>query len=104
MNRINDNKLREIDGGSKLVVGLLIASGITFLIGVIDGYIRPLKCNQEAYMVKLEKKDLVNVEGGLKLSASLFNSLAKGVNTLLNLGRSLGSSIRRIGSNNLCPI
>lgn len=45
MNRINDNKLREIDGGSKLVVGLLIASGITFLIGVIDGYIRPLKCN-----------------------------------------------------------
>lgn len=55
-------------------------------------------------MINLEKRDLVNVEGGLKLSASLFNSLAKGINTILNLGRSLGSSIRRIGSNNLCPI
>lgn len=55
-------------------------------------------------MRKLNKNDLVNVEGGLKLSASLFNSLAKGVNTLLSLGRSLGSSIRRIGSNNLCSV
>lgn len=45
MNRLNDDKLREINGGSKIVVGLLIASGITFLIGVIDGYIRPLRCN-----------------------------------------------------------
>ena len=26
------------------VLGLIIA-GITFVVGVIDGYIRPLKCN-----------------------------------------------------------
>lgn len=45
MNELSSKKLREIDGGSKLVVGLLIAGGITFLIGVIDGYIRPLRCN-----------------------------------------------------------
>ena len=32
-------------GGISLGAGLLIGAGVVFLIGVIDGYIRPLKCN-----------------------------------------------------------
>ena len=46
MKKINDNELKNIDGGG-VNVGLLvgIAAGVTFLIGLIDGIIRPLKCN-----------------------------------------------------------
>lgn len=45
MKELDNNKLHEVQGGSKLVAGLLIAAGVTFIIGVIDGYVRPLRCN-----------------------------------------------------------
>ncbi|HHT38829.1 MAG TPA: bacteriocin [Mollicutes bacterium] len=42
---IDDKELNNIYGGG---FGLWIAIGslVTFLIGVIDGYVRPLKCNK----------------------------------------------------------
>jgi len=46
MNNLSDKELMSINGGGiniGLVVG--IAAGVTFLIGLIDGIIRPLKCN-----------------------------------------------------------
>ena len=46
MNNLNDKELMNVNGGGVnigLVVG--IAAGITFLIGLIDGIVRPLKCN-----------------------------------------------------------
>ncbi len=33
-------------GAIKASVLALIAAGVTFVIGVIDGYLRPLKCNK----------------------------------------------------------
>lgn len=37
--------LKEINGGGiSFGAGVLIGAGITFLIGLIDGYIRPLSC------------------------------------------------------------
>ena len=33
-------------GAVKASVLALIAAGVTFIIGVIDGYVRPLKCNK----------------------------------------------------------
>lgn len=44
---LNNLELNDIRGGS-FSLGLLIgiASLITFAIGVIDGYVRPLKCNK----------------------------------------------------------
>ncbi len=45
MKELNNNELHDIVGGNKVAAGLLIAAGITFIIGVIDGYIRPLRCN-----------------------------------------------------------
>ena len=44
MNKISKNELMNINGGG-LGLGLLIGGLVTFIIGVIDGYIRPLKCN-----------------------------------------------------------
>ena len=46
MYNLTNDELRNIRGGAiSFGAGLLIGAGIVFLIGVIDGYIRPLKCN-----------------------------------------------------------
>ena len=54
-------------------------------------------------MKELNKKELLNVEGG-SISGTVINSITRGINTLLDMGRSLGSAIRRIGSGNVCPL
>lgn len=44
---LTEKELREINGGSiSLGLGLLIIAGVVFLAGVVDGYVRPLKCNR----------------------------------------------------------
>lgn len=45
MKELSVNEMHEVKGGSKGIVGFAIVAGITFLIGVIDGFVRPLKCN-----------------------------------------------------------
>ena len=45
MKELSQKELCDINGGSHLALGLGIIAGITFIIGVIDGYVRPLKCN-----------------------------------------------------------
>lgn len=54
-------------------------------------------------MKGLNDNELMNVSGGA-ISGTLISSLTRGINTLLDMGRSLGSAIRRIGSNNVCPL
>lgn len=46
MKRLNNEELKQIEGGG-IKIGLVLGIGaiITFLIGVADGYMRPLKCN-----------------------------------------------------------
>lgn len=41
---ISDKELKNISGGFSLGVGLLIGGLISFFIGVVDGYVRPLPC------------------------------------------------------------
>lgn len=51
--------------------------------------------------MELTNKELYLVRGG-GITASWINYLAKGINSLLEVGRSLGSSIRRIATRKLC--
>lgn len=51
--------------------------------------------------MKLEEKDLYEIKGG-GVSATLLNSVARIISTVLELGRTVGSSIRRIYSKNYC--
>ncbi len=46
MEILNDKKLKQISGGASFwaIVGT-IAALITLGVGVIDGYVRPTKCN-----------------------------------------------------------
>ena len=54
--------------------------------------------------MEIKKQELVKIKGGGSISGTLLNSIVRGINALLDLGRSFGSAIRRLGSNNLCPI
>lgn len=44
MKELSVNEMHEVKGGGA-TIGFAIVAGITFLIGVIDGFVRPLKCN-----------------------------------------------------------
>lgn len=54
--------------------------------------------------MEINKSELVLIRGGGSITGTLINSFARGINVLLDLGRSLGTAIRRIGSNKLCSI
>ena len=42
---LNNEELLEIKGGISWTVATAVVSLIVFLIGAVDGYLRPLKCN-----------------------------------------------------------
>lgn len=52
--------------------------------------------------MELTKEQLLSIQGGISISGTLINSFVRGVNVILELGRSVGTAIRRIGSNNVC--
>lgn len=45
MNFLTINELQEVQGGSFKVIAALVAGGI-FLIGVLDGFLRPYSCRK----------------------------------------------------------
>ena len=56
------------------------------------------------YMRELNNKELMNIEGGAGLTASFLNAASRAVSTIMDLGRNLGSAIRRTINGNICPI
>lgn len=43
---LTDKELDLVTGGAiKIGFGVIIGSLITLLVGIVDGYLRPLKCN-----------------------------------------------------------
>ena len=49
----------------------------------------------------LNNEELKNIEGG-GITASWMSAISKSINSILELGRSLGSAIRRIQTGRLC--
>lgn len=45
MEQLNNNELKQITGGINIGNIFIIGGIIVFLIGLVDGYVRPLKCN-----------------------------------------------------------
>lgn len=43
-NILTKNELLKITGGDSFSMGALIGGVITFIIGALDGFFRPLKC------------------------------------------------------------
>ncbi len=52
-------------------------------------------------MKQLGKQELLEIQGGA-ISGSLINALIRGISTILDLGRSLGTAIRRIQTKRFC--
>ena len=44
MTELTSSELLQINGGVKWKIGMFLAAGVSFIIGVIDGYLRPLPC------------------------------------------------------------
>lgn len=53
-------------------------------------------------MNELSEEKLQTINGG-GINGTIINALARGINTILELGRSLGSAFRRAKEGKLCP-
>lgn len=51
----------------------------------------------------MNKEELKNIKGGA-ITASLLNSIIRGIITICDLGKSVGSAIRRALNGNTCPL
>ena len=54
-------------------------------------------------MRRLEKEELLCIEGGA-VSAAFLNAISRAISTVLNLGKTIGSIIRRTTSGNYCSV
>ena len=54
--------------------------------------------------MKLTNNELKSIVAGTSISYSLINSFLKGVNTFIDIGRYLGSSIRRLIEGSICSV
>ena len=54
--------------------------------------------------MKLSKGELLSIVGGISITGTFINAIARGINSIIDLGRSLGTAIRRVSANNLCPL
>jgi hypothetical protein len=52
----------------------------------------------------MTNEELKHVIGGINITGTFLNSIYRAVNSFMDVGRSLGSAIRRIGSGRMCPI
>ncbi|MBE6140147.1 MAG: bacteriocin [Firmicutes bacterium] len=55
-------------------------------------------------MRELSKKELKQIIGGIDLTAGIINSFVRAFEIVLEIGRSFGTSIRRIGGSNICEL
>ena len=51
----------------------------------------------------LSNEELIKVVGG-EISSTLINAIARGISTFLDLGRTIGSAIRRAASGKTCSL
>ena len=59
---------------------------------------------KEEFMKELNKNEMLEINGGSVVNSALISALVKGASTFLEIGRSLGSSIRRLIANCKCDI
>ena len=55
-------------------------------------------------MTNINKEELSTINGGDSISGTLISAVNSGLKVLFDVGRSLGSSVRRNSENDLCPL
>ena len=69
----------------------------------MDMYVHWHVINKGGNMKKLKEKELKQINGG-GMTASFLTAIVRAATGLLDLGRSLGSAIRRIQSGTVCSL
>lgn len=54
-------------------------------------------------MRRLTDDELLSITGGA-FSASMLGYIVRGIDSFMDIGRSLGSALRRMKEDNLCPL
>ncbi len=52
----------------------------------------------------MRKEELLLIVGGSSISGTVLNAVIRAVNAALEVGRSLGTAIRRIKTRQVCPV
>lgn len=52
----------------------------------------------------MEKKELLQIVGGFKLTSSFLNAIYRTANAVVEIGRTIGSTLRRIKEGRMCPL
>jgi hypothetical protein len=52
----------------------------------------------------LSKEELIQIVGGASISGTLINSFVRAINAAMDVGRSLGSAIRRVIAGTKCSL
>ncbi len=55
-------------------------------------------------MIILNNEEQKEIVGGINISGTLISALSKAINSLMDVGRSLGTSIRMIKYKMICPL
>lgn len=55
-------------------------------------------------MKEINNKELNLITGGVSISGSLINSFSSAIAKILEVGRSLGTAIRRVANKKVCAI
>jgi len=55
-------------------------------------------------MSELTDEECLLVSGGFTFSGSLLNGIYRSINSLLDLGRSIGTSLRMLKEGRICPL
>lgn len=53
-------------------------------------------------MTKISEETLDSIQGGINLTGTFMSAILHGLDIILELGRSLGSALRRSHDNSLC--
>ena len=55
-------------------------------------------------MIKISKEEMKKIDGGINFTASFLGYFVRGVDSFMDIGRSLGSAFRRISAGKVCPL
>lgn len=58
---------------------------------------------KENLMKELSFEQLEEVKGGISITGTFINAIVRGIDVIMELGRSLGSAFRRSMDHQLCP-
>lgn len=54
--------------------------------------------------MKIETSELINISGGWSLTASFLSAINSTIGKVIEVGRMLGTALRRVASHNYCQL